>query len=263
MRQTRHRNFIACAAGILAFVAAGAGLAGAAGQGTSFVDDFDRLNKKRWYISDGWTNGDYQNCTWSAAQVKIVDGALRLSFVGQPTGERSYACGEIQTKQRFGYGTYEARLKAVRGAGLNTAFFTYIGPTSKQPWHEIDFEILGKNPSRVQLNQYVDGKGGNEKFVPVPRDADADFHDYAFVWEEDRLRYYVDKELVQTVDDPRKLPKKPMKIFFSLWASDTLSAWLGKFQDPGRPLEATIERVSFTALGDPCQYPESLVCTWD
>jgi endo-1,3-1,4-beta-glycanase ExoK len=263
MKQARHRDLIACAAGLLAFVVSGPGLAEQAGQGASFVDDFDRLSKKRWYVSDGWANGRYQNCTWSAEQVRIVDGALRLSFVRQRTKDRSYACGEIQTKQRFGYGIYEARLKAVRGSGFNTAFFTYIGPVHKEPWHEIDFEILGKDPSRVQLNQYVDGEGGNEKLVAVPDDAATGFHDYAFVWEKDRLRYYVDKVLVQTVDDPRKLPKRPMKIFFSLWASETHAAWLGTFREPGQPLDADISRVSYTALGDACQYPESLVCLLD
>jgi endo-1,3-1,4-beta-glycanase ExoK len=151
----------------------------------------------------------------------------------------------------------------VRGSGFNTAFFTYIGPVDKEPWHEIDFEVLGKDPSQVQLNQFVDGKGGNEKLVVVAGDADRDFHDYAFVWEKDRLRYYVDKVLVQTVDDPRKLPKHPMKIFFSLWAGETNPAWLGTFSNPGGPLEAVVARVSYTALGDACQYPESLVCLLD
>jgi len=260
MKQTCYRNSVACAAGLALLVLAGAGLAEPSGQGASFVDDFDRLDKKRWYISDGWTNGDHQNCTWSAGQVKVADGALRLSFVRRPAGDRSFACGEVQTKQRFGYGTYEARMKAVGRSGFNTAFFTYIGPVNKQPWHEIDFEVLGKDPSRVQLNQFVDGKGGNEKLVGVPGGADRGFHDYAFVWEKERLRYYVDHVLVQTVRDPQKLPSRAMKIFFSLWAGETNPGWLGPFSAPGEPVEAVITRLSYTAPGDPCLYPASLVC---
>ncbi|MGD1876010.1 MAG: family 16 glycosylhydrolase [Kiloniellaceae bacterium] len=265
MRQGSGRNLIvgACVCGLLVLCGLGSARSAPSATGLSFVDEFVSLSKKRWLVSNGWTNGKYQNCTWLAEQVKVVDGTLRLSFSGKRTAQRAHACGEIQSKQRFGYGVYEARMKAVRGSGFNTAFFTYIGPVSKEPWHEIDFEVLGRQPSQVQLNQYVDGKGGNEKVVDVPGGADKDFHDYAFIWEKDRLRYYIDNVLVQTVNDPEKLPARPMMIFFSLWASDTLSGWLGKFSDPGGPVEAVVERVSYTALGDACQYPESLVCRLD
>ncbi|WP_394890296.1 glycoside hydrolase family 16 protein [Mesorhizobium sp. AaZ16] len=239
---------------------AGLAVAEPMGNGSSFVEDFSQLSKQRWYISDGWSNGNHQNCTWSADQVKIVHGALHLSFVKKPSGDRQYACAEIQTKQRFGYGVYEARMKTARGSGFNTAFFTYIGPADKQPWHEIDFEVLGKNTAQVQLNQYIDGKGGNEELVAVPGDADSDFHDYAFVWEKGRLRYYVDNELVQTVTDPEKLPTQAMKVFFSLWASDNMPSWLGAFRDPDGNVDAFIDRASYTAPGDSCQYPDSLVC---
>lgn len=245
---------------MMMFVAIAPALAEPLGNGTTFVDTFDHLTKKRWYVSDGWSNGDHQNCTWSADQVRIVDGALRLSFTRKPSGERDYACAEVQSRKRYGYGVYEARLKAVGGSGFNTGFFTYIGPVHKQPWHEIDFEVLGKDPSRVQLNRFIDGKGGNEKMVAVPGDADKGFHDYAFVWQKGRLRYYIDGTLVQTVTEPEKLPSRAMKIFVTLWASDTLTPWMGAFRDPARPVAASVTRLSFTAPGDPCQYPESLVC---
>ena len=42
----------------------------------SFLDDFDRFDLKRWYVSDGWANGDHQNCTWSKRQLSLADGKL-------------------------------------------------------------------------------------------------------------------------------------------------------------------------------------------
>ncbi|PRD42620.1 hypothetical protein C5748_15675 [Phyllobacterium phragmitis] len=229
--------------------------------GKSFVEDFSSLDKRRWYVSDGWNNGDHQNCTWAADQVKIADGTLSLSYARRQAKDRQHVCGEIQTYARFSYGTYEARIKAVAGSGFNSSFFTYIGPTHKQPWDEIDFEFLGKDPSTVQLNSYVNGKGGNEKLVPVPGNANAAFNDYAFVWEKDSLRYYVNGKLVHTVTDPAALPSHAQKIYLSLWASDNLASWLGKFSDPTEPVSAQFTRVAFTALGDPCQFPESVACT--
>lgn len=244
-------------------VGAHAGSAAAQQGAASFVAEFDRLDTKRWYVSDGWANGPHQNCQWSKGEVSVSDGVLKLGFSPKPAGDRDYSCGEIQTNKRYGYGTYEARLKAVEGAGFNTAFFTYIGPSQGQSWDEIDFEVLGKDVSKVQLNQYVDGKGGNEKLVDVSAGAASDFVDYAMVWEEDRIRWYVDGELVHTVDDPDKVPSNPSKIYLSLWASDNMKSWLGAFDAPPGPVEAEVERVAFTAPGDECQFPDSIVCDLD
>lgn len=226
----------------------------------SFVDDFSKFDRSRWYIADGWSNGAHQNCIWSKNLVKLADGVLTLGFEKRKLKDRDFACAEIQTKQRFGYGTYEARMKTDTGSGLNAAFFSYIGPSDKQPWDEIDFEILTKDTSKVQVNAYIAGKGKNEKLVDVEGGTDKAFNDYAFVWEKDRLRWYVNGKLVHTITDPAKLPSHAQKIFFSLWGSDTMKGWMGPFSDPGRKLTMQVDRVAFTALGQPCQFPESLAC---
>lgn len=226
----------------------------------AFTDNFDKLDLGRWYVSDGWTNGKYQNCTWSKDYVKVANGVLTITLNKRALKDRDYSCGELQTKERYGYGVYEARMRSPAASGVNAAFFTYIGPVHKQPHDEIDFEILTKDPSKVQLNTYVDGVGKNEKLVNVPGGADQGFNDYAFVWEEGRVRWYINGELVRTIDDPAKVPTHPGKIFFSLWGSDTMQGWLGAFTDPGKPLVMEIDRLTFTPLGQPCQTPESIAC---
>jgi endo-1,3-1,4-beta-glycanase ExoK len=227
--------------------------------GKSFVENFDSLDRSIWYISDGWNNGAHQNCTWSQKQVKAEGGALQLTLEQRQTKDRAYVCGEVQTKARFGYGTYEVRMKTATGPGLNSAFFSYIGPTDKKPWDEIDFEVLGKNSSQVQVNQYVNGKGGNEKLVLVASGADKGFNDYAFIWESNRLRYFVNGELVQEVTDASKIPTNAQKIFLSLWGTDTLKQWMGTFAYSG-PATMNIDRVAFTGLGEQCRFPESVLC---
>lgn len=228
--------------------------------GKSFVDNFDGLSGSRWFVSDGWNNGKHQNCTWSKSQVKVSGGMLNLSFEKKPYKERQYSCGEVQTRERFSYGVYEARVKTDTGSGLNAAFFTYIGPVDKQPHDEIDFEVLTKDPSKVQVNTYVGGKPYNEKLVDVPGGADKGFHDYAFVWEKERLRWYVDGQLVHEATGATPLPSNAQKIFFSLWGSDTLGEWMGPFADPGRVVTMSVDRLAFTALGEPCQFEESVAC---
>jgi endo-1,3-1,4-beta-glycanase ExoK len=227
----------------------------------SFVDNFSSFDRSRWFVSDGWNNGAHQNCTWSKDLVRLSDGALSLGFEKRKLKDREFACAEIQTKQRYGYGVYEARMKTGTGSGLNAAFFTYIGPQDKKPWDEIDFEVLTKDPSKVQVNSYIQGKPKNAKLVDVEGGADKGFNDYGFVWEKTRLRWYVNGKLVNEVTNPEELPTNSQKIFFSLWGSEKLTSWMGAFADPGNKVTMEVQRVAFTALGQPCQFPESLACS--
>ena len=94
----------------------------------------------------------------------------------------------------------------------------------------------------------------------MPGGADQGFHDYAFVWEANRIRYYVDGKLVHTVTDKSAIPSHPQKIFASLWASGKFASWLGRFEYPGHPVTMQVKRIAFTALGQPCQFKGSVAC---
>ncbi len=230
-------------------------------QQKSFREDFNRLNQSIWYVSDGWASGGWQNCTWSKRQIGLKDGILTLGFATIPYKQRKNSCAEIQTRERFGYGTYEARIKSDAGSGLNAAFFTYIGGAHGQPHDEIDFEILTKDTSKVSLNTYVSGKPKNGRVVAVPAGTNTRFNIYSFVWEKDRIRWYVNGTLVHSTSRNTDLPTHPQKIYLSHWGSDTFRDWMGVFSDPGRPLTMRIDWVAYTAPGDACQFPESVACT--
>jgi endo-1,3-1,4-beta-glycanase ExoK len=231
----------------------------ATAQGTTFFDGFDSLDSDRWFISDGWSNGDHQNCEWSRDAVAAQPSQVTLEF--RPTGDaaRPYICGEIQTKAVFGYGTFEARFRTDTGSGINAAFFTYIGPVHKQPHHEIDFEVLTRDTSSVSLNTYVDGKPLHGTTAALQSPSDSNFHTYSFIWEPSRLRWFIDGVLVHEAmgDD---LPSHPQKIFFSHWGTDTLSDWMGPFADPGRALKMDVDWVAYTAPGEDCAFEASILC---
>jgi endo-1,3-1,4-beta-glycanase ExoK len=247
--------------GALALVQAAPALA----QGTAFHDDFDALDLKRWYISDGWSNGAHQNCVWSSDQAKAADGTLNVGFAPLPKNDRQYRCGEIQTRTAFGYGTFEARMKTPAGSGLNAAFFTYIGAQQGKPHDEIDFEVLLRDTAQVDTTTFVSGKSGDGKVGSgqshaLPGPSDADFITYAFTWEPDRIRFYIDGELVRTMDDPKTIPKNPQRIFFSLWGSDTLTDWMGSFTPVAAPIALNVDWVAFTPLGEDCAFDDSILC---
>ncbi|MGB3338808.1 MAG: family 16 glycosylhydrolase [Devosia sp.] len=237
-------------------------------QDVAFHDEFDQLDQSRWYVSDGWSNGAHQNCTWSTDQAKAVDGQLQVGFAPVPKDDRQYRCGEIQTRAAYGFGTFEARLKTPAGSGLNAAFFTYIGPQQSKPHDEIDFEILLKDTGQVDTTTFVkgvsgDGEIGAGQSHALPHPSDADFITYAVTWEPNQVRYYINGDLVRTIDDPKMVPNNPQRIFFSLWGSDTLTEWMGAFSPVTTPIAIQVDWVAFTPLGEGCAFDDSILCQED
>ena len=231
---------------------------------SSFFDNFATFDQKRWYVSDGWSNGDYQDCIWSLKNVRMGERKAELVLSDEPARNRRYTCAEVRTRELFKYGTYEVRMRAAAGPGVVTAFFTYIGPPQGKPHDEIDFEFLGKNRRAVQLNYWVNGNGKHGRDIDFQFDASADMHNYAFEWKPDGIRWFVDGKLVHEVRsrDGEPLPSHPGAIHFMLWngVGPDMESWLQKFEYPGQPITATFEHVAFTEFGRPCQFPASIVC---
>jgi len=78
------------------------------------------------------------------------------------------------------------------------------------------------------------------------------------------LRWYVNGRLVHEVvkEESKPFPDQPSQIVLSLWSGDgpTMESWLESFKYPGKPIVAAYDFVSFTAAGEPCRFPESIVC---
>jgi endo-1,3-1,4-beta-glycanase ExoK len=256
LRAPMRRIAFVCMSG-LALGTAGAAFA----QTEGFRDDFESFNRDRWYVSDGWSNGDWMACTWSSDMLSVDDGVLTIKIAKVGRGVANYLCGEIQSHEVLHYGTYEARIRTVAASGVNAAFFTYIGPVHGVTHNEIDIEVLGRDPSKVEFNTYLDGEQAHGTQVDLPGEglADEEFHTYAFVWEEDRIRWYVDGELLHDVTGP-DLPQEPQKLYISHWNTRTLTDWMGEFVDTDQPLNMELDWVAFTPLGAECQFEGSVAC---
>ncbi|NDV01337.1 family 16 glycosylhydrolase [Pseudoroseicyclus tamaricis] len=227
---------------------------------SSFFDDFESFDRERWFVSDGWTNGPHQNCWWSADALDLPgDGALSLRLRETGEADRPYICAEIQTRERFHHGTFEVRMRTDRWSGVNAAFFTYIGPAHDAPHDEIDVEILTRDPGEVALNTFIGGEMRHGETIDLPVPADDGFHDYAFTWEAERIRWFIDGELVHEATG--ELPTHPQKIYLSHWSTDELSDWMGPFAPPGRDLALEVDWVAWTAPGEGCAFPQSILCT--
>ncbi len=229
--------------------------------GKSFFDDFDHLDTSRWLVSDGWVNGEWQNCTWSKRAVSVTEGILKLHFRQSSNTHRDYICGEVQSHQKYGLGDYEVRMLTPKGSGLNAAFFTYTGPSQGTAHDEIDFEVLLRDTHRVSLNTYVSGIPENGATVELPHESDVEFVKYAFIWGHDGVKWYADDKLVHSSMGSGPLPTIPQKIFTSLWGSDTLVDWMGPFVAPDDDLVVQIDWISYTQSDQGCQFPQSVLCT--
>jgi endo-1,3-1,4-beta-glycanase ExoK len=224
-------------------------------------------------MSDGWANGSYHGCLWSAKNVKLRDGKLDILLSDVARNDRKYTCGEIQSLKFFGFGTYEVRMKAAPlNGGLVSAFFSYTGPPhgASRPHDEIDFEFIGRDVNSVTASYHAKGNGGRLATVALDFDPRADFNDYAFYWGPDRIIWYANgkvlREVTRSENEAKNeaYPTTPQKIFISLWnGTAELDSWLGKFTYPGEPLVASYDFIAFTKLGDKCHFEASIVCKTD
>ena len=211
--------------------------------------DFTKGTSDIFECSDGWSNGNMFNCTWRKENVTFNGGKMQLII--DSNGDTQYPVyygGEYRSKGFYGYGRYEASIKAIKNDGVVSSFFTYTGPSDNNPWDEIDVEILGKDTTKVQFNYFTDSKGNHEYLHDLGFDASEDFHTYAFEWHKDRIVWFVDGVEVYTAEE--SIPVTESKIMMNAWNGTGVDGWLNAFDDSGLPLTAEYQWISFTAFDD-------------
>lgn len=216
----------------------------------AFAVDFKKGQPAIFEPSDGWTNGDPFNVFWHKDNVTFEDGTMQLTIDYDSSQDKvPYSGGEFRTKKTYGYGRYEVSMKAIKNDGCVSSFFTYTGSYDGDPWDEIDFEVLGKDTSKVQLNYYRNGVGGHEKMIDLGFDASDDFHTYAFEWHKDKIIWFVDgKEVFRR--EGANLPRTKGKIMMNAWCGKGVDAWLKPFNDEKLPLTAEYQWVKYTPFAE-------------
>ena len=224
---------------------------------TGFNHEMDKA-EPGWEQRDS-TNGNPFNNTFKSNHVSFSNGIMTLTVDNTtcPTycDGKPYVSGEYRTGQEnFGIGNrYEVRMRAAKGDGLVSSFFTYRGDYGTPTHDEIDFEVLGKDTTHVQINYYVEGHGGHEVQVPLGFDASQEFHTYAFELTDAYLAWSIDgKEVHRVTENPstpeHELPYRPGKIMMNLWPGIGVDEWLKPFHYTG-PITAEYDWVHVTPLG--------------
>ncbi|HRO03475.1 MAG TPA: family 16 glycosylhydrolase, partial [Terricaulis sp.] len=205
-------------------------------EGVAFIERFRTLDANRWVFSDGWDNGAFMENDWRSSALSTGPEGLAITMDWNPQGSKKlFASGELQSRESFQYGYFEARMKVPRGDGLVVGLFTYTQPSGRSTWEEIDIEILGRDTRTMEVTYHVHGRS-RQTGIDLGFDAADDFHIYAFEWTEDALRWYVDNRLVHEVRGARVADlRRTQRFYLQLWNTAELYRWAGHINPQEAP----------------------------
>ncbi|MCR2802585.1 carbohydrate binding domain-containing protein [Paenibacillus soyae] len=159
---------------------------------------------------DSWGNNELQYYTKD--NIAVDDGKLRIEAKNESMGGKSYTSGRLWTSPTFAkaYGKFEARMKLPEGTGLWPAFWLMPKDSEYGGWAssgEIDImEARGRLPLEVDGTIHFGKNAPNNKATgskyQFPEGQDfTGYHTYSLEWEPGELRWYVDGQLFQTLND--------------------------------------------------------------
>lgn len=166
----------------------------------------------------GWGNDELQY--YQEDNVKVEDGNLVLEarketvhYPGHGAETFHYTSGKVMSDgNRFNkkYGRFEAKMSLPKGQGFWPAFWMMPANDEYGAWAasgELDImENAGNSPNKIGGALHYGGEWPNNTFsakdyyFPEGRDI-TDFNVYAVEWEPGEIRWYVNDELYQTINN--------------------------------------------------------------
>ncbi|MCA1029520.1 carbohydrate binding domain-containing protein [Bacillus timonensis] len=162
----------------------------------------------------GWGNQELQY--YSEDNVKVQDGKLLIEGKKETAfddrGTYEYTSGKVTTRGKFSktFGKFEARIKLPQGQGFWPAFWMMPEDDVYGGWAasgEIDImEAAGGRTNKVGGAIHYGGQWPNNAYTakdytfPDGQDI-TDFHVYSVEWEPGEIRFYVDGNLFQTLNN--------------------------------------------------------------
>lgn len=163
----------------------------------------------------GWGNNELEWYT-NGNNLYLQRGKLIIEARQESIGGKNYTSSRIttQNKKTFQYGRIDIRAKTPVGRGIWPALWllgTNIPTVSWPACGEMDMmELLGQEPQTVHSTVHFATPGGPRnisKSVTKSGSTFSDaFHVYSLVWEEDRMRFYVDDQLISDVSKANITP---------------------------------------------------------
>ncbi|KAJ5703920.1 hypothetical protein N7493_011058 [Penicillium malachiteum] len=166
-----------------------------------------------------WFNETLDSTIWD-----MTDGAIDYTTEGAEFTLKTNG-SSLLLKSNFYifFGVVESWVKMAKGAGIISSVVL-----ESDDLDEIDWEWVGYNTSEVQTDFF--GKGNTTTYDRganyYVENADTEFHNYTTYWDQDRLEWWVDGDLVRTVNYSealtvygRNYPQTPCQVEVGIWAS--------------------------------------------
>lgn len=210
-----------------------------------------------WLVSD-WGAGQTTIMDWSDDNVRVSqDGHIELVLDKAPQGSaKTWHGGEIQNATATTTGTWSWTAQAPDMApGAVFGMFTYKSDWKNSPWTEFDFEFVGDDTTKVELNIHmIDAAGkhvtladnrANKTIIDLGFDASEGMHTYDVSVTDTGATFFIDGKVVGDftgADMPGGTWNlAPMNSYVDLWAApSSMNGWTGRWVDPGRALVAKI-----------------------
>ena len=154
----------------------------------------------------------------------MTDGAIKYTDEGAEfTLDSEGSSLLLQSNFYIFFGVVETWVKMAKGAGIISSIVL-----ESDDLDEIDWEWVGYNTSEVQTDFF--GKGNTTSYdrgtnVYV-ENADTEFHNYTTYWTQDVLEWWLDGNLVRTLNYNESLtlwgknyPQTPCQVKVSIWPS--------------------------------------------
>ena len=205
-------------------------------------DSFKKVNTQRWQGQNHTFGCNETN--FNPANVQSIDGrsGMALKIDATPFGERQMSGAEIKfnegstgpkDEKTLHYGRFSAKIKTQKAPGTVASFFLYRWA----PWQEIDFEFIGNDTRKVQINVFysddkvkVENPYGEPVQIQLPFDTSEDFHEYTIEWKEGVIIWYVDGNEIHRRESLDRTPNVPMTLRMNHWvACENASDWAGRF----------------------------------
>lgn len=198
-----------------------------AGYQLKWSDEFDgsSLNQDKWnYRTDSkhWS-------TQLPANVTVKDGMLVLSLRKEKAGDKEYSGAGVISKEAFRFGYYEARFQVAAGKGWHSSFWMMghdgsggTGTTKTEleldviENDSIDLTSYGVNLHKWQ-GTHVSYGHKNVKTASL-----AEFHVFGCQYTPQSVKYFLDGQLVQTID-VAALPHSDLHVWLT-----SIASFLGK-----------------------------------
>ena len=171
-----------------------------------------------------------------------------LASVNTEVQAKDFKAAEIFSNTQTKYGKYVVRMRAAKGSGVISNFFTYKNGSEQSSvfWEEIDVEVFGKNNANSWQSNLITGFGPTrtEGVHGGPNMADT-YNTFTVEWTPNYVRWLVNGTQIRRVNGGQASQLASAASFrFNIWPP-AIPEWVGNWNPNILPVHMYVNWVEF------------------